>query len=932
MAFDIGHLLGNSQRNTNSNNNPRNYRHSLHHPDISEDINLANDDNNNKDDDEDDEDEDIEDADVRHDSGHYTDSSSEIRGIPIGKPSFRFFNNNGDFKANDSPFGVAGGSVDSRGRAGEDLSSRYQHQQRYSHSNSDSHTSINLMADNLKAAKAAQAKDLAKYSRLTDEDEDDQDDTLQRQYHYYHLAATETKRPDTQNRHDHTNELMPQFPSHIQYQEEQQQRQQLPKRSNTPLSCNNSKGHSSPTPSESTYRTHSPSQAHPNISIDTSKARLQNLPTVKATTTINPRPVTKDVPKSVAAGTTATSTTTSTTAPTTTTTATVKRAASTSQLPKSHSSTTQLQSRPEGQLALGLKKGPPSSSTSSISTSTPSSTIPLSSAAATSATSSNSSTRPLMMASQSRLSSALPPAPSMYQHTFSTFDTQLSPSVLLPSLSPSSPRANSALVNSLEQLSVSWKAPENTPSFPINRLHRSRTISSGTRPSFNSSFSSTTSFPFNQNGSSAVSPSTAMVTSSSYSSLPYSPAVAFLSNFVEVTAPRMAPDEEGEQVGEFIMGKMIGHGGFSLVREAFAIHMDGMVAQVAVKIVKTQTGLTDNDRVQRMLDKEIAIWSRLTHPNVLPFLAVEKLPTDTFVFCELCTGGHLLDYITRETSAAASSTASTSSSGYGGGWGSSSSSSRTGLDEDHAKRIFNQVAEAVRYLHEERRIVHRDIKLENILQHEDGTWKICDFGLAEYQNEEAASYFGSPTIYNPRAMNTSADDSNSQSHSHTLSQDGCSSHASTSSTMMEEDDEEEDMVGGSLAYCSPEQLRSQKPLRCPSSDVWSLGVVLYALLTGRLPFQDEYEPRLQHQILNGRYEDPTECSAEARDLLRHMFRSKPDDRWKIGQVMDSPWCTGTTLVAEPENHYGGGGSNGGGSSGFGGGFGGGFGSAFGSRW
>ncbi|KAG0059299.1 hypothetical protein BGZ90_004537, partial [Linnemannia elongata] len=996
--FDIGHLLVNSHRNTNSsNNNSRNYRHSLHHPDISEDINLADDDDDNKDD-EDDEDEDVEDAEVRHDSGHYTDSSSEIRGIPIGKPSFRFFNNNGanknnggNFKANDSLFGVAGGSVDSRGRAGEDLSSRYQHHQRYSHShsNSDSQTSINLMADNLKAAKAAQAKDLAKYSRLTDDDEDEQDqDTLQQQYHYHHLAATETKRPDTRNHHNHTNDLMPQYPSHIQYQEEQQQRQQsphgqaahfshvplssttpsssstssphrishattsfpspaaiaipqrtnrkvesrvteldpplvaaAPERSNTSVNCNNSKGHSSPAPSEPTYRTHSPSYAHPNISVDTSKARLQTPPSVKATTTINPRPVTNDIPKSVAAGTTAASTTT---------TATVKRAASTSQLPKSHSSTTQLQSRPEGQLALGLKKGPPSSSISSTSTSTPCSAVSLPSVATTPATSSNSSTRPLMMASQSRLSSALPPAPTMHQHSFGTFDTQPSPSVLLPSLSPSSPRANSALVNSLEQLSVSWKAPENTPSFPINRLHRSRTISSGTRPSFNSSFSSTTSFPFHQNSSSAVSPSTAMVTSSSYSSLPYSPAVAFLSNFVEVTAPRMAPDEEGEQVGDFIMGKVIGHGGFSLVREAFAIHLDGMVARVAVKIVKTQTGLTDNDRVQRMLDKEIAIWSRLTHPNVLPFLAVEKLPTDTFVFCELCTGGHLLDYITRETSAAASSTASTSSSGYGGGWGSSngSSSSRTGLDEDHARRIFNQVAEAVRYLHEERRIVHRDIKLENILQHEDGTWKICDFGLAEYQNEEAASYFGSPTIYNPRAMNTSADGNSSQSHSHTLSQDGCSSHASTSSAMMEEDEEEEDMVGGSLAYCSPEQLRSQKPLRCPSSDVWSLGVVLYALLTGRLPFQDEYEPRLQHQILNGRYEDPTECSAEARDLLRHMFRSKPDDRWKIGQVMDSPWCTGTTLVAEPENHYGGGGS----SSGFGSGFGGGFGGGFGSRW
>ncbi|KAF9955125.1 hypothetical protein BGZ72_004004 [Mortierella alpina] len=522
--------------------------------------------------------------------------------------------------------------------------------------------------------------------------------------------------------------------------------------------------HTSEHSSDKRSSIHAPaSPLHPNISIDTSKACLQKTKTPASHTTTDSLFTEALKPAGTA---------------------------------KTLSTGTTLKAQPEGQLALGLKKedrvSPPSTFGSTL------------------GLASNSSTRPLMMNNQPRHSSALPPTPMFHHQAASAFEPQTS-SGLLPSLSPSSPRANSALVNSLEQLSVSWKAPEHTPSFPINRLHRSRTISSGTRP--------------------------------------------------KVTAPRMAPDEEGEQVGDFIMGKIIGHGGFSLVREAFAIHLDGLVAQVAVKIVKTQTGATDNDRVQRMLDKEVAIWSRLSHPNVLPFLAVEKLPTDTFVFCELCTGGHLLDYITRQE---ASSYVSPRAGGT------------VGLEEGQARLIFNQIAEAVRYLHEEKRIVHRDIKLENILQHEDGTWKICDFGLAEYQNDEAASYFGSPVS------------SSSNGGGGSTERDGCFSET-----------EEADAVGGSLAYCSPEQLRSPTPLKCPSSDVWSLGVVLYALLTGRLPFQDEYEPRLQYQILNGRYEDPTECSAEARDLLKNMFRSKPEDRWRIGQVMDSPWCMGTTLV-EPE--------------------------------
>ncbi|KAG9323415.1 hypothetical protein KVV02_002575 [Mortierella alpina] len=806
------------------------YDHHLH-SDVGDDLNLVNEEDESRvdDDDEDnDEDEDVDDMDqVRHDSGHYADLdlSTKGRGIPIGKPSFHFDDGHSFKKTRDHLLGHMGGSVGSRSRLSEDLHSRGRYgygqsqvqsqSQSHSHSNSDSHSSVNLMANNLKTTHSltldtpANGLITSNLSKFRHDDRTESDNTPKQ----HHPVSNR----EQQDRHDAASAYnVPAastgitIPQRAFRQGDGQSSQPLPSR------------HTSEHSSDKRSSIHTAAPPHPNISIDTSKACLQKTKTPASHTTTDS--LFTEALKPVGAA-------------------------------KTLSTGSTVKAQPEGQLALGLRTedrvSPPSTFGSTV------------------GLASNSSTRPLMMNTQSRHSSALPPTPMFHHQAATALEPQPS-STLLPSLSPSSPRANSALVNSLEQLSVSWKAPEHTPSFPINRLHRSRTISSGTRPSLHSSFSSNGSTnSTNPYQNSLMSPTT-MVTSSSYSSLPYSPAVAFLSNFVEVTAPRMAPDEEGEQVGEFIMGKIIGHGGFSLVREAFAIHLDGMVAQVAVKIVKTQTGATDNDRVQRMLDKEVAIWSRLSHPNVLPFLAVEKLPTDTFVFCELCTGGHLLDFITRQEASS---------------YVSPRAGATVGLEEGQARLIFNQIAEAVRYLHEEKRIVHRDIKLENILQHEDGTWKICDFGLAEYQNDEAASYFGSPV-------------SSSSNGGGSTDRDGCFSET-----------EEADAVGGSLAYCSPEQLRSPTPLKCPSSDVWSLGVVLYALLTGRLPFQDEYEPRLQYQILNGRYEDPTECSAEARDLLKNMFRSKPEDRWRIGQVMDSPWCMGTTLAQEPEYGSGFGGHN-----------------------
>ncbi|KAG9284198.1 hypothetical protein G9A89_002858 [Geosiphon pyriformis] len=323
--------------------------------------------------------------------------------------------------------------------------------------------------------------------------------------------------------------------------------------------------------------------------------------------------------------------------------------------------------------------------------------------------------------------------------------------------------------------------------------------------------------PFSQRAFSAPT-----ISSDAYSGI-QSPAASWLGFLADATVSTRLPDEEGEQVGEYILGKVIGRGGFSCVREAYTMD-SGVMEKVAVKIVKNDPDSKHNDRLQALLEKEIEIWRHLDNPNIVRMISFEETEYASFIFAELCPGGTLLEYIKKNGNV-----------------------DERGLNEDQARIIFLQIAEAVRYLHNDMGLVHKDIKLDNILLDSEGNWKLGDFGLSEYQRAEYAH------------------DSR------------CDGHA-----------------GGSLAYCPPEQLRSKTPIKDTSVDIWSLGVVLYAMVTGRLPFNDDFEPRLQYKILNGRFEEPplenVNASNELRELLNGMFKTKPDQRLTINQILDSRWC------------------------------------------
>jgi serine/threonine protein kinase len=157
------------------------------------------------------------------------------------------------------------------------------------------------------------------------------------------------------------------------------------------------------------------------------------------------------------------------------------------------------------------------------------------------------------------------------------------------------------------------------------------------------------------------------------------------------------------------------------------------------------------------------------------------------------------------------------------------------IEESRAKKMFQQICQGVHYCHS-REIVHRDLKAENILLDADLNVKIIDFGFS-------------------KAL-----------ESHQALQTRC----------------------GSPHYTAPE-INQIEPLYGLECDIWSLGVVLFAMLVGYLPFDDKDEMVISRLAKNMEYTIPKFVSDDARDLVTRMLIADPTKRITMAEILDHPW-------------------------------------------
>jgi len=255
----------------------------------------------------------------------------------------------------------------------------------------------------------------------------------------------------------------------------------------------------------------------------------------------------------------------------------------------------------------------------------------------------------------------------------------------------------------------------------------------------------------------------------------------------------------------YSFGKVVGTGSFAKVRVA-RHKLTGM--HVAVKTYE-KAKIKDPNAMKR-IKQEIALMEKLDHPLVSRFFETIESKARIHLVMEFLGEGNLCTYIKEKRK----------------------------LPEEEARQLFSQLCQGLEYMHAHD-VVHRDIKLENVLFDEHRNAKLIDFGFSVQCKE-------------PKKLK---------------------------------------VFCGTPSYMAPEIVKRAE-YRGKPVDMWGLGVVLFAMLSGCFPFSAKSYPELYKKILRGAFHFPDTFGASLRDLLKGLLCMDPAQRLTVSQARAHPWVRG----------------------------------------
>uniref|UniRef100_A0A8C5RE20 Serine/threonine-protein kinase 33 n=1 Tax=Laticauda laticaudata TaxID=8630 RepID=A0A8C5RE20_LATLA len=299
-------------------------------------------------------------------------------------------------------------------------------------------------------------------------------------------------------------------------------------------------------------------------------------------------------------------------------------------------------------------------------------------------------------------------------------------------------------------------------------------------------------------------------------------------NIAECKIPHTRIDDGAAIQQIYSFGRKLGQGSFGVVIEVK--HKKTGVKWAMKKVNREKAGSS----AVKLLEREVSILKRVNHEHIIHLEEVFETPKRVYLIMELCEDGELKEILQRKGQ----------------------------FSENETRHIIQSLASAIAYLHK-KDIVHRDLKLENILVKSSDideenemklNIKVTDFGLAVQKMGGSESMF----------------------------QSTC----------------------GTPIYMAPEVIFAHDYSQ--QCDVWSIGVIMYMLLSGEPPFMASSEEKLFEVIKKGdlHFKQPIwqTVNKAAKNILRLLLKVDPAHRITANELLDCQWITGETdIVQRPFN-------------------------------